>query len=112
MGKGGRVLTSYLLHSKDVRAEWQEKAYKRLGDLRGHNFTLDRRSLLKLYTTFVRSMLEYSDIIWDNCSLENKRILETIQLDAARILTGATKLCSTQKLYDDTCLEPLTSRQH
>ena len=55
-------------------------------------------------------MLEYSDIIWDSCSLENKRDLEIIQLDAARILTGTTKLCSTQKLYD-TCLEPLTSRR-
>ena len=56
-------------------------------------------------------MLEYSDIIWDSCSLENKGILEIIQLDAARILIGTTKLCSAQKLYDDTCLEPLTSRR-
>ena len=56
-------------------------------------------------------MVEYSDIIWDSCSLENKRNLEIVHLDAARILTGASKLCSTQKLYDDTCLEPLTSRR-
>ena len=85
-------------------------AYKRLGALRRHKFILDRRSLVKLCTTFVRPMLEYSDIIWDSCSLENKRNLEIINLDAARILTGATKLCSTQKLYD-TYLEPLTSRR-
>ena len=57
-------------------------------------------------------MLEYVDIIWDNCSLENKRNIENIQLDAAHIFTGATKLCSTQKLYDDTGLGPLNSRNH
>ncbi|MCG7878660.1 MAG: reverse transcriptase domain-containing protein [Candidatus Thiodiazotropha endolucinida] len=89
----------------------QDKTYKRLGALRRHKFNLDRCSLLKLYITFVRPLIEYGDIIWDNCSLENKRNLENIQLDAARIFTGATKLCSTQKLYDDTCLEPLSSRR-
>ena len=56
-------------------------------------------------------MLEYSDIIWDNCNLETRRNLEKVQLHAARILTGATKLCSTQKLYNDTCLEPLKNRR-
>ena len=56
-------------------------------------------------------MLENRDIIWDSYSLENKRNLETIQLDTARIFTGAIKLCSTQKLYNDTCLEPLNSRR-
>ena len=35
-------------------------------------------------------MLEYGDVIWDSCSLENKRNIENIQLDAARIFTGAT----------------------
>ena len=98
---------SWNSHTKII----QEKAFKRLGALRRHKFDLDRRSLSKLYTTFVRPMLEYSDIIWDNCNLETRRNLENVQLDAARILTGATKLCSTQKLYNDTCLEPLKNRR-
>ena len=89
----------------------QDKAYKRLGALRRHKFNLDRRSLCKLYTTFVRPTLEYCDIILDSCTLDNKRSFENIQLDAARIFTGATKLCSIQKLYDDTGLEPLDSRR-
>ena len=55
-------------------------------------------------------MLEYSDIIWDSCNLESRRELVNNQLYAARILTGAIKLCSTQKLYSDTCLEPLKNR--
>ena len=89
----------------------QDKTFKRLGALRRHKFNLDRRSLSKLDLTFIRPLLEYGDIIWDNCSIENKRNLENIQLDAARILTGATKLCSTQKLYNDTGLELLNSRR-
>ena len=57
--------------------------------------------------TYIRSLLEYANIIWDNCSIENKRNLESIQIEAARIITGATKLCSIQKLYDDTGIQTL-----
>ena len=72
-----------------------------------YKFDLDMRSLIKLYITFVRPMLEYCDIIWDS-DIQN---VENIQLDAARILTGGTKLCSTQKLYNDTCLKTLKNRR-
>ena len=50
---------------------------------------------------FVRSLLEYSDVVWDNCSLETKNQLDAIHVEAARIITGATKLCSIEKLYFD-----------
>jgi hypothetical protein len=42
--------------------------------------------------SFIRPILEYADVIWDsqNQSLINK--LENVQLDAARIVTGGTKL--------------------
>lgn len=49
------------------------KALKRLGALRKHKFSLDRRSLNKLYITYIRSLLEYGNIIWDNTSTENKK---------------------------------------
>ena len=62
----------------------QDKAFKHLGALRRHKFSLDRRSLSKLYITFIRPMFEHGDIIWDSCSLENKCNLKNIQLDAAR----------------------------
>ena len=73
---------------------------------------LDRSSLLKQYTTYIRLLLEYANIIWDNCSIENKRNLECIQIEAARIITGATKLCSIQKLYDDTGIQTLQKRRN
>lgn len=37
--------------------------------------------------------------------------IENVQLDAARIVTGGTKLTSIQKLYDETRWEKLTDRR-
>ena len=73
------------------------KATRRIGSLRRHKFLLDRKSLKKVYTTFILPLLEYGNIIWDNCSLENSKAIANIQLDAARIITGATNVCSIQK---------------
>ena len=38
-------------------------------------------------------------------------MIESVQLDAALIITGATKVCSTQKLYDESGIEPLQNRR-
>ena len=89
-----------------------EKAWKRIGSLRKNKFLLDKLSLLKLYTTYIRPLLEYANIIWDNCSDENRKQLENINKEAARIITGGTKLCSIQKLYDDTGLQTLQTRRN
>ena len=89
-----------------------ERAWKRIGLPRRNKFMLDRLSLLKLYATCIRSLLEYANTIWDNCSIENKRNLESIQIEAARIITDATKLCSIQKLYDDTGIQTLQKRRN
>ena len=89
-----------------------ERAWKRIGSLRRNRFMLDRVSLLKLYTTYIRSLLEYANIIWDNCSIENKRNLECIQIEAAHKITVATKLCGIQKLYKDTGIQTLQKRRN
>jgi hypothetical protein len=46
--------------------------------------------------------VEYGDIVWDNIPDYLKQSLESLQLEAARIVTGATKLTSKQLLYDET----------
>ena len=61
---------------------------------------------------FVRPLLEYSDAVWDNCSLETKKQLDAIHVEAARIITGATKLCSIEKLFFDLGWEFLQSRRN
>ena len=45
-------------------------------------FKLDRKSLETIYTGFIRPLLEYGDVIWDNCSQYEKHELEKIQLDS------------------------------
>ncbi|MEW8548410.1 MAG: hypothetical protein AB2693_33315, partial [Candidatus Thiodiazotropha sp.] len=89
-----------------------EKAWKRIGSLRRKKFILDRRTLNKLYTTYIRPLLEYGNMIWDNCTLTNKRYIDTLQVEAARIVTGGTKLCSIHRLYNDTGWELLQSRRN
>ena len=40
--------------------------------------------------------------VWDNCTLYEVNELEKIQKEAARIVTGATKLASIDSLYMET----------
>ena len=88
------------------------KAWKRLGYIRQYKVLFDRTSLQKLYQVFIRPLLEYGNILWDNCTIENKRSVENVQLEAARLVTGATKLCSIQRLYDETKWETLQRRRN
>ena len=48
----------------------------------------------KIYISFIRPLLEYSDAVWDNASVESKKQLEAVHNEAARIITGETKLSS------------------
>ena len=84
---------------------------KRICLLRRYKKLLDRASLQKMYTSFIRPLLEYGDIIWDNSSAANKRALENIQVEALRITTGDTTVCSMQKLYDASKRETLQTRR-
>ena len=88
-----------------------QKANNRLNILRKLKFTIDRASLEKLYFSYIRPLLEYGDVIW--CNIPNYLInqLENINIEAARIMTGATKLVSLNKLYEDTCWTTLESRR-
>ena len=54
------------------------------------------------YFSFIRPLLEYADVIWDNCFQYEANELEKIQNEAARIVTGATKLVSINNLLKET----------
>ena len=41
-------------------------------------------------------------MVWDNCTQYNINALEKIQIEAARIAPGATKLVSLDMLYRET----------
>ena len=51
--------------------------------------------------------MEYADVIWDNQKQNLINKLENIQLDAARIVTGGTRLTSHDSLYEKTKWEKL-----
>ena len=88
-----------------------EKSTSRLNLMRNLKFHLSRNYLQTIYFSFIRPVLEYADIIWDNVPLYLKERLENIQIEAARIVTGATKLCSKSKLYDETGWNSLHDRR-
>lgn len=53
---------------------------------------LDRSALVRIYFAFIHPILEYGSFVWDNCSLENSKLLENVQIEAGRIITGLRKI--------------------
>ena len=88
-----------------------EKAATRLNIMRMLKYDIDRKSLHQFYISFIRPTLEYGNIIWDNCTKQQSDLLESIQLDAARIITGLRKGTSHDILYKETGLCPLVTRR-
>ena len=98
---------SWGIHIKEI----MDKANRRLGILRSLKYKLNRLSLEKIYMSFIRPILEYGDIIWDKSPNDLLNPLESIQLNAARVVIGATARCSTEGLYKETAWEPLSKRR-
>ena len=73
------------------------KAWHRINVMRKLKFQLSRKSLQIIYFSFIRPLLEYADVVWDNCTQYEANELEKIQHEAARIVSGATKLVSIDK---------------
>jgi hypothetical protein len=88
-----------------------EKANKRINILRKFKFISDRKTLEKIYFTFVRPLLEYADVIWDNMSMSLNKKIENVQLEASRIVTGGTRLVSLNNLYMETGWEKFNDRR-
>jgi hypothetical protein len=60
---------------------------------------LDRYSLIRIYFAFIRPVLEYGDAVWGNCTKKESDLLESVQIEAGRIITGRRCNSSRQKLY-------------
>ena len=87
------------------------KAWFRINIMRRLKFQLDRKSIETIYMSFIRPLLEYASVVWDNCTQYESDELQKIQNEAARIVTGATKLVSLESLDDDTGWEKLAKRR-
>ena len=89
-----------------------EKSWSRINLLKALKFRVLRKSLEKIYFAYIRPLLEYSDTVWDNCSSESRKRLDSVHVDAARIVTEATKLCSIDKLFIELGWESLQTRRN
>ncbi len=65
------------------------KANKRLNGIRRIRFLITREARIILYKSLILPVLEYGNILYDNCTLYLKQRLESIQRQAAIICTGA-----------------------
>ncbi len=74
-------------------------------------YKLDRSSLEKLYFSFARSKLEYANIVWDNCSKACSNLLESVQIRAAKIITGGINNTSHALIYQETGWDTLEQRR-
>ena len=88
-----------------------QKAWKRIDTLRSLKYKIDRLSLQKLYFSYIRPILEYADVIWDNCTKSDKLLLDKLQNEAMRIVSGATKSASISDLYKELGWESLAERR-
>ena len=55
--------------------------------------------------------MEYGDVIWNNCHDCDAALLDSVQYEAARLVTGAIKGTSSARLYKELAWESLSSRR-
>ena len=73
---------------------------------------LPRSSLLTIYKTFIRSQLDFADVIYDQvCNSSFYEKLESVQYNACLAITGTIRGTSSEKLYQELGLESLKSRR-
>ena len=86
-------------------------ASKRLDIMTGLKNMLDRNTLEIMYKSFVRPLLEYSDMLWDGCFQKDADKLEVLQHRAGRIVSGAIRGTPTVNVYRELGWEPLHRRR-
>ena len=76
------------------------------------SLTLSRNSLLTIYKTFVRPILDYADIIYDKPLTESfKDKLEMVQYNAALVITGAIEGTASDRIYKELGVESHAERK-
>ena len=86
------------------------KARKRLNAMIPLKYKLDKKTLELMYFTLVRPTMEYANVVWGGTYDSNIVKLEQIQIDAMRIVTGATARSNIAKLYEEVAWTKLHDR--
>ena len=75
-------------------------------------YSLPRKSLITLYKAFLRPLIDYRDIIYDQPHNESFcEKIESVQYKAALAITGALQGTSREKIYQELGLESHKSRR-
>lgn len=106
----GLILTSNLSWGEHI-SQVIAKANKRLFVLKYHKYKLSQKALATCYTSFVRPLIEYGDILYDSCTQEQSESIEKLQHEAARIATGAKFRSSPNLMYKELGWCPLEDRR-
>ena len=87
------------------------RADKRLCILANYSKKFNRITLTQLYKSYIRPIIEYSDIVWCNCNMGEMNDIEEVNRRAMRIICGAKKGTSHEYLYRETGLERMCDRR-
>jgi len=55
---------------------------------KGLKYKLNCSTLIILYKSLIRPIMEYADVIWDGCNEVHSELLEGIQYESAQLVTG------------------------
>ena len=104
----------------DVKLTFEEhqknvfnKTNKTIGLLRKLSNLLPRQALITIFKAFVRSYLDYGDVLYDQAfdnSFHGK--MESIQYNARLAITGAIRGMSREKIYQEVGLGSLIKTKH
>ncbi len=86
-------------------------ASRLLGIMKKLKFQLSRKSLNQIYISYVRPLIEYASVVWDNCSQYEKNMIDQIQNEAARIVTGLTRSVHLENLRQEVGWQSLSTRR-
>ena len=104
-------LDSQLTFEKHLKTIFS-KVSKTIGLIRKLRNSLPRRPLMSLWKSFIRRHLDYGDLIYDqpfNNSFKNK--IESVQYKACLAITGAIRITSQERLYEELGLESFQHRR-
>ena len=112
---------TYLGVTFDKRHTWRphlEKAETRarlklamLRKLAGSNWGSNNRVLRTVYQGSIRPVLEYGSTAWSTSKKTNLKLLDNVQNQALRIITGSMRSTHTQQLEKHAKVQPLSQRR-
>lgn len=106
----GMILTTNMSWKEHIH-NLTSKATKKLGILFNMKDKLSRTAKSKYYISFIRPLLEYGGVVFDNCTAHESNSLELVQRRAAILCTGAFKRSPTHLLLSDVGWDSLSNRR-